>query len=361
MINDSGINQSELTCSTVHQFQGSQKDVIIFDCVESYHQKSPGILLTTNKNNTSLRLINVAVTRARGKFITVANLSYWNNKLPLDNSLLKNLFSYIKEKGKSCSGNELINMLCSNNSISEKIKWYNGLQCISSFLDDIRSSEKEIFMDIPQGNVINEEEIFISISEAIKRNVKVWVRAETPNKLAKLSKLCYKHPFAWSPVTIIDSRITWYGAPAMAASFISDNQTLPITFWPVVRFEGEKTADTITSLLEMYKYQNLFPEDSSSKHANFASFIKNSSIKCKECGGRMVLRKGKSHFLGCSNYPACKNTKLLDKSLVEAYILQNSLKCNDDGYPLIAALSKYGVFARCTNPIKSHCYNLDNI
>ncbi len=361
MIKDLDINQDEISCSTVHQFQGSQKDVIIFDCVESYRQKSPGILLTTNKNSASLRLINVAVTRARGKFIVVSNLSYWNNKLALDNSLLRNLFYYIKEKGKSCSGNEFLDM-CSNNLISENMKWYNGSQCFSQFLEDIKSSKKEILMDIPQGNVINEKEIADILYAARSRGVKVLVRSENPYKLTpQLSKLCHKNPFAWAPITIIDNCIIWYGVPVMNTSFISDNTALPITIWPVIRFTGKKTADTIASLLEMHKYRNSISESFTSDHIGFTSFIENCNIKCKLCGGKMVLRKGKSHFLGCSNYPSCRHTHLLDKSFVEAYILQNSLKCKKDGYPLIAALSKYGVFARCKNPVKSHCYDLDSI
>lgn len=209
---------------------------------------------------------------------------------------------------------------------------------------------------------INEEDIVDGLLAAKKSGVNVSIRAENPHMLSPhLLKICHKSPFVWSPITIIDKRIIWYGVPVINTSFISENQALPINFWYVVRFEGEKTADTITSLLEMHKYQNFLPKTSSSEDNSFSSFIIKSNIKCKECNAKMVLRKGKSHFLGCSNYPSCKNTRLLDKSLVESYILQNNLKCVEDGYPLIAAISKYGIFARCTNPLNSHCYSLDNI
>ena len=31
--------------------------------------------------------------------------------------------------------------------------------------------------------------------------------------------------------------------------------------------------------------------------------------RCPECGGAMVLRKGKSAFLGCTNFPLCRGTR----------------------------------------------------
>ena len=52
-----------LTCATVHQFQGSEKPVIIFDAVDCFRMKYPGTLLTKIKNNTADRLFNVAMAK----------------------------------------------------------------------------------------------------------------------------------------------------------------------------------------------------------------------------------------------------------------------------------------------------------
>ena len=57
---------SEVACSTVHQFQGSERDVVVLDTVESYPAKRPGVLTYKNANGSVDRLVNVAVTRARG-------------------------------------------------------------------------------------------------------------------------------------------------------------------------------------------------------------------------------------------------------------------------------------------------------
>ena len=233
---------------------------------------------------------------------------------------------------------------------------------MNQLLVDISAAKTEILMDIPEGSVLNEKEFINAFENAQKRGVKVLIRAEKPNTLSqKLSKFCHMYSIAWSPVTVIDNQISWYGAPVMETAFISEGNKLPIRYWPVIRFEGERTADTIITLLEMHRVHTTASAATSVNTAGFFSFIDECDIKCKHCGSKLVLKKGRSFFLACSKYPRCKNTTLIDKSLVDAYITQNGLKCKKDGYPLIAALSKYGVFARCKNPIESHCYDLGEI
>lgn len=49
-----------IICATVHQFQGSEKDVIVYDAVDCYRMPYPGMLLTSTGNNYANRLFNVA-------------------------------------------------------------------------------------------------------------------------------------------------------------------------------------------------------------------------------------------------------------------------------------------------------------
>jgi len=60
---------------TVHAFQGLEFDTVIFDTVES-----PGIAIprfTSDRwGTTAMRLLNVAITRARHKLMIVANMDY---------------------------------------------------------------------------------------------------------------------------------------------------------------------------------------------------------------------------------------------------------------------------------------------
>jgi very-short-patch-repair endonuclease len=60
----------ELEAGTVHQFQGSDADVVIFDVVDGRGRNEVGKLL---RDDAGIRLVNVAITRAKGKLIVIAD------------------------------------------------------------------------------------------------------------------------------------------------------------------------------------------------------------------------------------------------------------------------------------------------
>lgn len=62
--------KQKVEVGTIHQFQGSEADIVIFDMVDGPGRTKPGQLLT---GDTGLRLVNVAISRARGKFILLAH------------------------------------------------------------------------------------------------------------------------------------------------------------------------------------------------------------------------------------------------------------------------------------------------
>jgi len=87
---DSSIFDS-VDVGTVHQFQGSEADIVIFDIVDGPGRSSPGVLL---QGDTGIRLVNVAATRARGKLILIANAPWYRqNANPGDNRLLWRLIT----------------------------------------------------------------------------------------------------------------------------------------------------------------------------------------------------------------------------------------------------------------------------
>lgn len=74
-----------LEAGTIHQFQGSEADVVIFDMVDGRGRGSVGKLL---EGDAGLRLVNVAVTRAKGKLVVLADREWCGNQLRVDNPLL---------------------------------------------------------------------------------------------------------------------------------------------------------------------------------------------------------------------------------------------------------------------------------
>ena len=66
-----------IECSTVHRFQGRECDVVILDTVDTNPMR-PGVLLSERGVHSSAhKLINVAISRARGKLVIVADVAYF--------------------------------------------------------------------------------------------------------------------------------------------------------------------------------------------------------------------------------------------------------------------------------------------
>lgn len=78
--------RATVDAGTVHEFQGGQAEVVIFDLVDGPGKSRPGPLLL---GDTGQRLVNVAITRARGKVIVIANREWWSKmNLGLHNPIL---------------------------------------------------------------------------------------------------------------------------------------------------------------------------------------------------------------------------------------------------------------------------------
>ena len=72
---------SQIECRTVHRFQGGERDVVILDTVDAA-PLPPGVLLAGRFPGASSRnLINVSLSRARGKVVIICDVAYFNRNL----------------------------------------------------------------------------------------------------------------------------------------------------------------------------------------------------------------------------------------------------------------------------------------
>lgn len=77
---------SSSTAGTIHQFQGSEADIVIFDLVDGEGRAKLGKLM---RGDAGFRLATVAVTRARGKCIVIANRAWCQTHMErADNPLI---------------------------------------------------------------------------------------------------------------------------------------------------------------------------------------------------------------------------------------------------------------------------------
>lgn len=370
MSRDSAIRNPQLkqiTCATVHQFQGSEKEVILYDAVDCFRMKYPGILLTSNTNRYADRLFNVAVTRSKGKFVAVTNANYIESKIS-HKLMFSKLINICKLTGNKISGEQITELA---------IEPQNGMQILDNdsdiwaYIEDIEKAKTEIRIDLPK-NPKDEQYIILLVQriiEAKRKGIEVSIRAELKDKLPeKLKPFAIEHNFVENPVTIIDRKIVWFGMPHSDANFISEGRTLKTKFRPIYRFEGKNTATALIGFLNMKRMIDqgkIINPEASETLDSFAKYVL-AKKRCAKCGKPMKLCKGKTgkFFVGCSDYPACKYIERVDTSMVDDYLMgcgENGLRCPQDGLSLEAAKGPYGVYVRCCAAFHKHIFKLDQI
>ena len=348
-----------IKCATVHEFQGSEKDMIFYDAVECYFSKFPGKLLSDTNNNYANRLFNVALTRAKGKFVGVTNVNYMLNTNLKDSLLFSKFIKDFQFTG--LDGNDICKplQLIPNSTI----KVFDVATGNKKFLQDILTAKATINIDIPDTckNTPFLNNLAAALKTALAKNIKVTVRVTNKLKIpAALLPFSNQVKFLSHAVTIIDKEIVWFGEPESEANFMVQHKPLLTKFRPIIRFEGARTASLIYTFLKMKHLPPPPPVKS------FANYVQN-NVKCPNCGKPMQLKKSSNSgkfFLACTGYPACKKTELVTKQLVDDYFSTYGPygkicpKCKMA--TLFTKLGKNGIYAECGNS-GMHRFWLDQI
>lgn len=367
---DSDIGAHPIACATVHQFQGSEKDVIVYDAVDCYRMPFPGMLLTASGNNYANRLFNVALTRAKGKFVGVANISYLDNKNLSKNLMFERMLEQQRRKSSCLTGRQLIGSR-SNIGRSE-MSFYEYFTAGKQFRADLVAAKSEIRMDIPDKPTDDAclRQIAEALREAKRRGVKVVVRAENKQGLPScLRSLAIENQFLANPVVLIDKKVIWFGMPGSEANFKSEGVVLPTAYRPIIRFVGRHTATSLYGLLEMSKTVDqcnavVKDEQGEAVTETFASYVL-AHKTCPSCGAPMRMQKSKKgkFFLSCTKYPTCSQTQFINADLVECYFRSKGRfgkHCSQCNCSLEAKDGYYGLYIQCCG-LSKHKYKLDEI
>ncbi|MDG6251231.1 AAA domain-containing protein, partial [Methanocalculus sp.] len=73
MLEDEKIGKEHAMAATIHKFQGNERECIIFDTVDGPPYRAGRLLSGTYRESEAGKLINVAISRAEGKFIVIGN------------------------------------------------------------------------------------------------------------------------------------------------------------------------------------------------------------------------------------------------------------------------------------------------
>ena len=359
-----------IKCATVHQFQGSEEDVIVYDAVDCYRLPFPGALIASTAGRYADRLFNVAMTRSKGKFICVANGSFMRNK-----GMSENLMFMQMLKSYRATAPMIPEIIRPNDDLE---KYYFDFvekeNQVDEFIKDLATARREVRIDIPDSPAnsdINTTRIAQALAEAQSRGVKVFVRAESKKNLhPTLKYFAVENHYLTDPVTLIDKTVTWFGMPESAACFKIEGRTSAINNRPCIRFWGTHTAKILYGLLEMSQVMDQAKTVEKDAQGNLITDKLSDYVlahkKCPVCGKPMQLKKSRNqkYFLSCSGYPSCKHTEFVETEFVEEYFYhkgnKNGMLCPRCGCSLEAKISRYGIYVQCCGG-KRHKYGLDEI
>ena len=368
---------TNVSCATVHQFQGSESDVIVFDAVESYPKSAVGYLMGKEPNQVA-RLINVAITRGKGKVITVANARFWENVFKGTNHIFYKLLQHIKNGKHQVIDNhdKTLQPYIESVNPGRMINIFmNEQDAISMFEQDMKKAKWQTVVSLPSGELREtEHQVFEILDEADSRGVDIKMKSNDYAKLPEQWKAyCVGTENATFPLIIIDDEVVWYGLPTAKWKFQVDKTTSMITVvHSMVRIKGKNTVEMIKALTDIETVvvgQNIRKLDNKKSKLVTNSFVANSGNSedngsilnyglgafveekefCPKCKNHMILAKNArgTAYLKCSN-KACKETKYLTVDLMNWYINSHNIKCpKRDGGELKGGLGKYGPYVRC--------------
>lgn len=359
-----------IKCATVHQFQGSEEDVIVYDAVDCYRLPFPGALIASTAGRYADRLFNVAMTRSKGKFICVANGLFMRNK-----GMSENLMFMQMLKSYRATAPMIPEIIRPDDDLE---KYYFDFvekeNQVDEFIKDLATARREVRIDIPDSPAnsdINTTRIAQALAEAQSRGVKVFVRAESKKNLhPTLKYFAVENHYLTDPIALIDKTVTWFGMPESAACFKIEGRTSAINNRPCIRFWGTHTAKILYGLLEMSQVMDQAKTVEKDEQGNLITDKLSDYVlvhkKCPVCGKPMQLKKSRNqkYFLSCSGYPSCKHTEFVETEFVEEYFYhkgnKNGMLCPRCGCSLEAKISRYGIYVQCCGE-KRHKYGLDEI
>nr|WP_274606985.1 AAA domain-containing protein [Peribacillus sp. TH16] len=192
---------ADIIAATVHRFQGSERDVMIFDTVDSYPQNRAGMLLTGRESE---RLINVAITRTKGKFVHVCDTSFVNKHV-YRSKTLRQLVDHQIQNGQMVARKDIGKWVKLQHP---RLQWMHARK-LDNLLADIDSSKQEIIVAVPDFKNLSEEWKLI----LMKRDPEVKLTIISGNRNPEI----FTDYFICMPVSfsfiIIDGHVVWLGLP----------------------------------------------------------------------------------------------------------------------------------------------------
>lgn len=350
--------------STIHRFQGYERDVIIIDLVDSWPKEGPAKLLTDSKHRE--RLINVAITRARGKLIILADLDYLtgnslrNGRLGRSNPI--RMFLEHAQRQQVVDATQIIETL----PAIGPVRWFRSARALKDWRKDLRNARRYVTIvlpsiasrdynqNLPRGN--GHDPVRLSLKRTLQRirsGISVRVYCDDPEYAQSICgsgvSIYYWSRSFQDPVTVVDGSLLWLGYPP---TWSEDPDWSPLRD-VTVRWEGR---EGILRLLDLWRLPS---EDTAHDHAAYqpASALAGlyswvwRKLRCPQCSSpaRLVVKSWNA-FVACSRGPArCRWIEVLPPDELQEFLNGVTYRCPLCGSATVARLNRRqrSVFIGC--------------
>lgn len=339
-----------LTAATIHRFQGAERDAVVLDLVDAFPQRGPGMLLSRREGGAAQRLINVAVTRARGKLIVLANRSFLADRLPGD-AAVRQLFRFIDHNGHVVKGRRLVEGLPGQiKGDALKITLHLNRRPALRALGEDLGRAKVVQMDWPAPAGRPARTAITGLGKALARGARLYLRTGIPASLPpELRPYVATKSGVLAPLTILDRQVLWYGCP-----WPEDGRVDHFS----VRVHSERFTRTMLNLLDF----ELREKTPAGRYAGVRAYVEN-NYPCPGCGHALTVRAGANgYFLGCTAYPRCRQpAQSIPIELLEKYLAAAGLTC-PAGHLLKAVPTSHGPLVLCAHRPSCNCvYHLKDL
>ncbi|WP_042357135.1 DEAD/DEAH box helicase [Bacillus rubiinfantis] len=191
---------ADIIAATVHRFQGSERDVMVFDTVDSEPQDRAGMLLT---GKDSERLINVAITRTKGKFLHVSNQNFIQ-KYIFPSKTIRQLVDYQAERQQRVSTSQIGSWILHQHP---KLRWLHARNLTAVFRD-IQLAKSSIILNPPEKAGLSQE--WKEQLHSRGKDVALTVISVQYDWSGADGSLGANIPF---PFVMIDKKVIWLGLP----------------------------------------------------------------------------------------------------------------------------------------------------
>lgn len=334
---DEGISD-ECLVATVHRFQGSEQEVIVFDGVDDKPMWKLGVLLRGRIGSTAMRLINVAVTRAKGKFVGLFNREFFRRHLD-DGESTWEMLQHMERRGAVTQPHwEEISQVVS--TWPGIIQYHpNHASCADVLNQRISTARKEIALSFPAG-CLSFPYLLSDLKQASERGVKIFAKGEESLAIDARRvpglKFSGKRGFKEIGSVLVDQ-----GTLFLFIQFEDSSA-------PCFEVRSKRASKLLAA------FMGLLPEDEEQDDDDSGDV---GNKICEECGSDLVLRNGRyGIYLACSSRSCDSNRSPKSATELTRRAKEQGAKCPECGGEVAGRRARRGgYFVGCASYRKTGC------